>query len=227
MSEDLENLKNDEELNNDEINTSGFDAINETFDKIYPNQKEPLHYRPIISYQLGGQDPLDGISVYRGEGYYHFVTYGFSELYEKESENQEYSGFGFELTFKLKMNEKQINNTKDDDTQDNEIKTVVGFLQQLARYIFESGAIFNPYEYIWTKQKEGIDTEQKSKITGFITIPDEAGEINTPNGKVIFVELVGATDSELNAIYDKKITVKELAQKIGTDITDYSRESLL
>ncbi|AGA65688.1 hypothetical protein BPP43_01780 [Brachyspira pilosicoli P43/6/78] len=26
---------------------------------------------------------------------------------------------------------------------------------------------------------------------------------------------------------NKKITVKELAQKIGTDITDYSRESLL
>ena len=76
-------------------------------------------------------------------------------------------------------------------------------------------------------KKEGIDFEQKSKITGFITIPDEAGEINTPNGKVIFVELLGATDVELNAIYDKKITVKDLAQKIGTDITDYSRESLL
>ncbi|MEI0843207.1 suppressor of fused domain protein, partial [Brachyspira pilosicoli] len=146
---------------------------------------------------------------------------------KKESENKEYSGFGFELTFKLKMNEKQINNTKDDDTQDNEIKTAVGFLQQLAKYVFESGAVFNPYEYIWTKQKEGIDAEQKSKITGFITIPDEAGEINTPNGKVIFVELLGATDAELNAIYDKKITVKDLAQKIGTDITDYSRESLL
>ncbi|MEI0748797.1 suppressor of fused domain protein [Brachyspira pulli] len=218
---------NSKDLNNEEINTSGFDAITETFEKIYPEQKEPLHYRPIISYVLGGKDPLDGISIYRGNGYYHFVTYGFSELYEKESENKDYSGFGFELTFKLKMNEKQINNTKDDDSADNEIKTVVGFLQQLAKYVFESGAVFNPYEYIWTKQKEGIDAEQKSKITGFITIPDEAGEINTPNGKVVFVEILGATDAELNAIYDKKITVKELAQKIGTDITDYSRESLL
>ena len=32
---------------------------------------------------------------------------------------------------------------------------------------------------------------------------------------------------KLQAIYDKKITVKDLAQKIGTDITDYNRESLL
>ena len=222
MCDNLEDLNN-----NQEINTSGFDAITETFEKIYPEQKEPLHYKPIICYELGGEDPLDGISVYKGNGYYHFVTYGFSELYEKEFDNKEYSGFGFELTFKLKMNEKQINNTKDDDAEENKKKTAVKFLQQLARYSFESGAIFNPYEYICTKQKEGIDSEQKSKITGFITIPDEAGEINTPNGKVIFVELLGATDSELNAIYDKKITVKELAQKIGSDITDYNRESLL
>ena len=220
-------MSNEDLNNNEEINTSGFDAITETFEKIYPEQKEPLHYRPIICYELGGEYPLDGISVYRGNGYYHFVTYGFSELYEKEFDNKEYSGFGFELTFKLKMNEKQINNTKDDDAEDNEIQTAVKFLQQLAKYSFESGAVFNPYEYIWTKQKEGIDNEQKSKITGFITIPDEAGEINTPNGKVIFVELLGATDDELNAIYDKKITVKDLAQKIGTDITDYNRESLL
>lgn len=221
----LEDLNNN--LDNEEINTSGFDAISETFDKIYPDQKDPLHFATIIRYIFGGQDPLDGISIYRANRYYHFVTYGFSELYEKKSDNKEYSGFGFELTFKLKMNEKQMKNDKDDDAGDDEIKTVVGFLQQLARYVFENGAIFNPYEYIWTKQKEGIDAKQKSKITGFITIPDEAGEIDTPNGKVIFVCLVGVTDSELNAIYDKKITVKELAQKIGTDITDYSRNSLL
>ena len=221
----LEDLNNN--IDNEETNTSGFDAITETFDKIYPTQKDPLHFRPIISYQFGGEDPLDGISIYRGNEYYHFVTYGFSELYEKESDNKEYSGFGFELTFKLKMNEKQIKNDKNDDAADDEIKTVVGFLQQLARYVFENGAVFNPYEYIWTKQKEGIDAKQKSKLTGFITIPDEAGEINTPNGKVIFVELLGATDAELNAVYEKKITVKELAKKIGTDITDYNRASLL
>lgn len=210
MSDDLDYL---EDLNNDEeINTSGFDAITETFRKIYPSELD-LDFGTIISYRLGGKDPLDRIRIYRGNGYYHFVTYGFSELYEKESDDKEYSGFGFEITFKLKMNEKQMNNTIDDDAKDPEIKNAVGFLQQLARYVFESGAILNPYEYIWTKQKEGIDAKQKSKITGFITLPDEAGEINTPNGKVLFVELLGAADEELNAIYSKKITVEELAKK--------------
>lgn len=50
---------------------------------------------------IGGEECLtpgwDAISAYDGGGFYHFVTYGFSELYEKESENQEYSGYGFEL----------------------------------------------------------------------------------------------------------------------------------
>ena len=44
----LEDLNNN--IDNEETNTSGFDAITETFDKIYPTQKDPLHFRPIISY---------------------------------------------------------------------------------------------------------------------------------------------------------------------------------
>ncbi|CAH0435449.1 MULTISPECIES: suppressor of fused domain protein [Clostridium] len=49
-----------------------------------------------------GIRPLDGISIYDAGEYYHFVTYGLSELYEKECEDKEYSGYGFEFTLKLK-----------------------------------------------------------------------------------------------------------------------------
>jgi suppressor of fused len=44
---------------------------------------------------LGGKDPLQGISVYKNlepRPHFHYVIYGLSELYEKESENQEPSG---------------------------------------------------------------------------------------------------------------------------------------
>ncbi|OPA74169.1 hypothetical protein BVG16_25695 [Paenibacillus selenitireducens] len=30
---------------------------------------------------------------------WHFITYGFSELYDTESKEAEYSVYGFELTF--------------------------------------------------------------------------------------------------------------------------------
>lgn len=55
-----------------------------------------------MPYRLGGKDPLDGISVYDGGDYWHFVTYGLSELYDKESNVKEISGYGMEFTFKLK-----------------------------------------------------------------------------------------------------------------------------
>lgn len=209
------------------IDTAGFDAIEKRFKELYPRQ-EGIHFHTLLSSRLGGEDPLEGVSIFRGDGYYHFVTFGFSELYEKESDDMEYSGYGFELTFKLKMNEEQKNRKKKDlDTKDKELKNICSILQELARYVFESGEIFLPNEYIWTGQKEGIDTSKRSKITGFVTTLDMAGEISTPNGKVQFVQLVGATDSELRSIDSKRLKVEELLKKLKTDITDYSRKSIV
>ncbi|EGF13712.1 MAG: suppressor of fused domain protein [Dialister micraerophilus] len=86
----------------------------------------------------------------------------------------------------------------------------------------------NAYEYLYTGQTQGIDVEMKSNITGFITIPDnELNPINSPNGKVTFVEFIGATDSELIALKNKELDVKSLYEKIGSDITNYSRKSVI
>ena len=202
-----------------ELDARGWDAITEVFDKLYPGQENPLHFATLISWQLGGNDPLRGISVYDGGDYWHFVSYGLSELYEKESEDPEWSGYGFEFTLKLKkaglVDERA------------ELETICGIFQSLARLTFQKGEIFQPNEYIYTGQTKGMDNRQQSKLTGFITAWDEAGEIVTPNGKVQFVKLIGATDAELKALYEKKISVKEVAEKIGSDLTNYTRESVL
>ena len=60
----------------------------------------------------------------------------------------------------------------------------------MARYVFEGNAYFKPLEYIYTGQETGMDSKGISKITGFITIPHEAGIIDTPNGKFEFVQLI-------------------------------------
>lgn len=95
------------------------------------------------------------------------------------------------------------------------------------RLIFQNGEIFQPDEYIYTGQTTGMDNRQQSVLTGFITALDEAGEIVTPNGKVQFVKLISATDAELKALYNKEITVPEIAEKIGSNMTDYTRTSVL
>ena len=81
----------------------GWDAIDKETKRVYPNQNNPKHYATLIKWKFGGPDPLDGISVYDAGDYWHFVTYGLSELYEKESEDKEWSGYGMEFTFKLRL----------------------------------------------------------------------------------------------------------------------------
>lgn len=204
----------------EEINVQGWDAITNECERVYPNQKNPKHYGTLINWKLGGNDPLEGISIYDGGDYWHFVTYGLSELYEKETENNDISGYGMEFTFKLKKD-----NYKNEEA---EIKCICGILQSIARITFTKGEVFNAYEYLYTGQTQGIDTEMKSNITGFITISDnKLNPINTSNGKVDFVEFIGATDSELIALKNRELDVKSLYEKIGSDITNYNRESVV
>lgn len=207
-------------MENKENNAYGWDSITKEFERIYLGQENPKHYGTLISWELGGNDPLRGISIYDAGDSWHFVTYGLSELYEKTSENKEISGYGMEFTFRLKKDKY--------DNEESELKCICGILQAIARITFTKGEVFKPFEYIYTGQTTGIDTQQKSNITGFITIPDiKANIIDTPNGKVGFVEFVGATDKELKAIMNKEIEVEELYKKIGSDITNYNRESVV
>lgn len=97
----------------------------------------------------------------------------------------------------------------------------------MAGETFSNGSIFQPFEYIYTGQTNGIDSEGLSELTGFVTILDEAGEITTPNGKLQFVQLVGVTNNELQQIMDKRLTVQELITQLGHSITDYKRGSIV
>ena len=141
-------------------------------------------------------------------------------MYEKETDVKEISVYGMEFTFKLK---------KDNyDNEENKIKCICGILQSIARITFTKVETFNPYEYVYTGQTQGIDCHRKSNITGFITIPDSKfHEIDTPNCKVCFGEFIGVTNSEFKAIWNKDIRVKELYEKIGSDITNYNRNSFI
>lgn len=202
------------------VDENGWSAITDACERIYPIQKNPKHYGTLIGWRLGGNDPLDGISIYDGGDYWHFVTYGLSELFDKESEDKEVSGYGMEFTLKLKKDRYE--------DEEAEIKCICGILQSIARITFTQGEVFHTYEYLYTGQTQGIDSRMQSNITGFITIPDkELKPITTPNGKVEFVEFIGATDAELVALKNREITVKGLYEKLGSDVTDYHRESVM
>lgn len=214
--------------NSQKYKAPGFDSIDAIFAEIYPVCYK--NYATIMKWRFGGKDPLDTISVYDGGDFWHFVTYGLTELYDKESDDPEVSGYGMEFTFKLKKS--------DYEDEEAELMCICGILQSLARITFENGECFYPYEYVYTGQTQGIDSRQLSNITGFITIPDTTVQpvdpkdghpllIDTPNGKMQFVEFIGATDRELKAVCNEELTPYELYKKIGSDITDYNRESVV
>lgn len=202
----------------EEIQTPGWDSITAAFETLYPGQENPLHFASAFPWSLGGPNPLQGVSVYDGGSFFHLVTYGLSDLYEKESSDPEYSGYGFEFTLKLRK--------AGLSDEHKELRCIAGIFQSLAKMTFEKGEIFQPFEYIYTGQKTGVDVEQKSCLTGFVTKLDDPGEIDTPNGKVQFVELVGASDAELRAVIEQKIEIRALLEALGSDLTDYTRASV-
>lgn len=202
----------------EEVAAYGWDAITSEFERIYQGQTNPKHYGTLIKWSLGGNDPLDGISIYDGGEFWHFVTYGMTELYEKE-ENDGISGFGYEMTFKLKKEAYS--------DEEGEMKCICGILQAIARITFTKGEPFGPFEYLYTGQTTGIDARQMSNITGFICVPDPSvNTIDTPNGKVAFLEFIGMTDSELKTLSTVQ-SVMDIYEKLGSDVTDYHRNSLV
>ena len=89
----------------DEDDAVGWLEIDKVVEGIYGDQK-PRHYAPPLHYMVGGEDPLDGVSIYDSQKdmfHRHLVSYGMSELYyNEEAAGGEFSKWGFEFTFRLK-----------------------------------------------------------------------------------------------------------------------------
>lgn len=175
----------------EEENTSGWDAIDQAVQQLYGEQ-EPKHYGTAIPYMLGGPDPLDGISAYAVDTpmpHWHCVTYGFSELYGKEGNDASRSGYGFELTFRLTRCENESEPPA----------WALNLLQNMGRYVFNSGNLFQPGDYLDANGPICLNSDTLLTALAFIEDPD-LPELNTPNGSVQFIQMVGITCRELEMI---------------------------
>ncbi|KRC27075.1 suppressor of fused domain protein [Acidovorax sp. Root217] len=215
----------------DDIDASspGWDAISARLGQLYPGQ-EPKHFGTLISRMPGGPDPLDGISAWRRMDpvpHWHFVTYGFSELYAKESGDPAVSGYGFELTFRLAIAPGSAAEATDADAEPP--TWALSFLQNLARYVFQSGNVFRDGD--WMTANGPIALAQATQICsmGFVTDPELAEPLATPNGSVAFLQVVGLTlDEECAAKqWRTRNLLDVLAPHMPLWVTDLGRASLL
>lgn len=206
------------ELMDDEA--PGWEAIDQAISRIYGEQ-QPIHYGTVHPYALGGPDPLDGISIYRNDrdtSHWHYISYGLSELYEKESDDLEISGYGFELTFRLLRTA----------NEDNPPIWVLNLLQNLARYVFQTGKVFDDGHRLSANGPIAAGRETDINAISFVIDP-ELGEIETPYGHLKFLQVVGIALDELNLMqqWTSAGFLNVLAEDNPLLITDIARKSLL
>jgi photosystem II stability/assembly factor-like uncharacterized protein len=199
----------------------GWDAIDRALEPLYGDGEPHAHYAAVRPYKLGGDDPLHGISVYLRRDpvpHFHFVTYGFTDLFEKETQDLDESGFGFELSLRLRR--------APDETV---VPTwALNFLQNLARYVFGTGNRFD------AGHKMGLNGPialgQHTNLTAILFAHDpELDEIHSPFGRAHFLEVVGITDDEYRLIQDWSTSglVEILRKSLPFLITDLTRGSVL
>jgi suppressor of fused len=198
----------------------GWDAIDRALSPLYGEIK-PRHYGTLISIRLGGPDPLDGISVYeRNEPspYWHFVSYGLTDLYGTEKKEPDTNGFGFELTLRLRRPAGEAEPPG----------WALGFLQNLARYVVQTGNAFDVGHYMDSRGPIALETDTKLKAVLFAK-DVELGGIEAEHGKAQFLQVVGITLDELAAVqaWDAKRFTELLASRLPQLCTDLGRDSIL
>ena len=211
-------------MNEDDEWAPGWDAIEAEFARLYPGS-EPAHYATAIQSramfasrirQESGTEYLDGFSVYdMGNGCRHIVTFGMSELYpDKEAYGKEFSRWGYEMTIKLR------------EATAEGCLWAMDMLSNLARYTYTSERWFEPYECI--HGGEPLHKGTDSLITSLITVADTAAQPqDTVHGRLEFIQLVGITESEYQAIQRDYDNIYKLAELMKRDnpglITDMER----
>ena len=211
----------DDRRGEDDDDAPGWEAIDRALAPIYGGAQPHAHFGTVLPYMLGGNDPIHGISVYLVSvpvPHFHFVTYGFTDLFVKETDDPDESGFGFELTLRLAR-----------AANDTEVPTwALSFLQNLGRYVFATGNRFGIGHKMGLNGPiaQGSDT----RITAVLFAADpELGEIASPFGKATFLQVVGITDDEYRLIQEWSTTglVEILRRKLPHLVTDLARGSVL
>jgi hypothetical protein len=194
-------------------------AIATAFAGLYGYDVRPTHWGTHRPMEQGGEDPLDGVSAFAAENHWHYVTYGLTQLTEQTGSfpaQPGMSGFGFELTFRLR--------------RESQAPPVwpVEMLQRLARYVFRSSNPLRPGDHMALNGPlAGSDRSALQAV--LFTLDPQLAPITTRHGEVRFVQVVGITLDELDAVKDWRCEgFLELVARVDPLLTtDLHRHSLL
>lgn len=212
---------------------AGLKALIEKLQSVYPDQPNPLQVTTVLKYWLGGQDPLDYISMFSNKGdpskkvppHWFYVSFGLSDLHgdgrvhvldTEDSETKLRSGMGFELTFRLLKTAEELK-----EEEENPGKRIrpptwpANLMQNLARYCFRTGNRLCFGDNIpWRK---GLDDRFDTPLQNILIAQDpQLQSMITPFGTVDFCQIVGVTYEEL----------EQAARWNGRGVLNYLKQDL-
>lgn len=206
-------------IKEDESYSPGWQAIDDAFEKLYPGQTPDHFGTNLLSRAIfGGDEYLDGFSIYSSpKGYKHLVTYGMTVLYgEEDAFGGEWNGWGYEMTIKL----------KEKDTES--CMWAINMMSNLARYTYKTERFFEPNQYI-KGNGTSLHIDANSLITALLLVNDTEAETQmSVYGKTEFIQLVGITESEIQAIIHDQNNIAKLIALMKADgnedlVTDMRR----
>lgn len=164
----------------------------------------PQHYGALISWRDGGPDPLSGVSVYEHpDGHWHYVGFGMSERAEKETPNLEVSGWGFELTFRLKAHGATHPTWP------------IVLLNDFARYVFDSRRPLRHADFVERPN------DPRSRYWGIVADPI-LRPVSTVNGRFGWMQIVALSEPEFRRLGsdDYAAFLEELAKARPLYVSD-------
>ncbi|MFI3328882.1 MAG: suppressor of fused domain protein [bacterium] len=204
------NLEQFRKKTQDEDWAPGWDAIDEAFDNAYPEGDD--HYPCSLHASIGGNDFLNGSSIYKNDTQEHLITYGMSELFvDEECFEEQYSGWGYEMTAKW--------STDKDSTVYRSF--FLHLAQHFARYTFQQNAAFsNGHVVICNVQNHlnQLGIEAESNIAAFVAVNDtQIKSLDTCYGEVELLQLVGLTNEELELVREDMFNAFLITEKLRKD----------
>jgi hypothetical protein len=178
------------------VKAPGWAALDVALQALHPGQV-PHQFASKTAYDPGSPSPLPAISVYEGDGHWHYVTYGLTELFDKTSAQADVSGFGFELTLRLPR-------AAGEETPP---AWALRLLQGIGRFVLAGHGPLDTGHVV----DLGGPLVEGSGLTGVVLVPDPSlGKLPSPHGSILFLQLFGLTGEELETMRDW-----DLSRKVG------------
>jgi hypothetical protein len=179
-------------------------------------------HHPRAPHRFKGEGPVREVLVSRPEHpepHWHLVTIGLSELDDKQSENRALSGWGFELTLRL----------RDEHGGDagGDPHWAVDLLANLAAYVWTTRHPFAPGHHVDLGGPIRLDTD--SRVTAAVVVRDPGlPTLVGPFGAVDFLQVLGLTADELETCrtVSTEAVVEVLARDNPLLVTDVGRSTV-